>query len=101
MKKLIFASLMLIFFCMQLPFQSNAQSPIKRPHDWWQTDWKKDSLPGISLNEAYDFLKGRKSKTAIVAIIDNCVDTAHEELKDFIWTNKKEIAGNVSRSEIG
>ena len=74
--------------------QSGAEHPAKRPHDWWQADWKKDSLPGISLDQAYEYLKGRKSKTVIVAIIDNCVDTAHEELKDFIWTNKKEIPGN-------
>lgn len=74
--------------------QSGAINPAKRPHDWWQADWKKDSLPGISLDEAYNYLKGRKSKQVIVAIIDNCVDTAHEELKDFIWTNKKEIPGN-------
>jgi cell wall-associated protease len=84
---------------MQLPYsfcngQSGAYHPTKRPHDWWQADWKKDSLPGISLDEAYAYLKGRKSKQVIVAIIDNCIDTAHEELKDFIWTNKKEIPGN-------
>ncbi|HLK30769.1 MAG TPA: S8 family serine peptidase [Puia sp.] len=74
--------------------QSGAEHPAKRPQDWWQADWKKDSIPGISLDEAYNYLKGRKSKTVIVAIIDNCVDTSHEDLKDFIWTNKKEIAGN-------
>ena len=55
---------------------------------------KKILYPGISLDEAYDYLKGRKSKTVIVAIIDNCVDTAHEELKNYIWTNTKEIPGN-------
>ncbi len=85
-------------FCIICNLYSNAQNgatnPVKRPHDWWQADWKKDSLPGISLDQAYEFLKGRKSKAVIVAIIDNCVDTAHEELKDFIWTNKKEIPGN-------
>jgi subtilisin family serine protease len=74
--------------------QSGAEHPAKRPHDWWQADWKKDSLPGISLDQAYEYLKGRKSKPVIVAIIDNCVDTANEELRDFIWTNKKEIPGN-------
>lgn len=94
MKKIFLSALTFIFLCTQLPVQLNAQRPAKRPQDWWQADWKKDSLPGISLNEAYNYLKGRKSKTVIVAIIDNCVDTAHEELKDFIWTNKKEIPGN-------
>jgi cell wall-associated protease len=83
-----------LFFFTRSYAQSGVRYPTKRPHDWWQADWKKDSIPGISLNEAYDYLKGRKSQTVIVAIIDNCVDTAHEKLKDYIWTNKKEIAGN-------
>jgi cell wall-associated protease len=74
--------------------QNGAEYPAKRPHDWWQADWKKDSIPGISLDEAYNYLKGRKSKTVIVAIIDNCVDTAHDDLKNILWTNKKEIEGN-------
>lgn len=74
--------------------QSGTKHPAKRPHDWWQADWQKDSIPGISLNEAYDYLKGRKSKTVIVAILDNCVDTSHEDFKNITWINKKEIAGN-------
>lgn len=76
--------------------QSGAVHPAKqRPHDWWQADWKKDSLPGISLDEAYAYLKGRKSKPLIVAILDECIDTSHEDLKGILWTNKKEIPGNV------
>ena len=74
--------------------QSGTKHPAKRPHVWWQADWQKDSIPGISLNEAYDYLKGRKSKTVIVAILDNCVDTSHEDFKNITWINKKEIAGN-------
>src|SRR5450432_1494399 len=98
MRKIIVSSisclLASLFFCIHSYAQSGAYNPVKRPNDWWQADWRKDSLPGISLDEAYAYLKGRKSKHVIVAIIDNCVDTAHEELKDFIWTNKKEIPGN-------
>src|SRR5450432_445602 len=91
---LLWSLLASLFFRVQSYAQSGAYNPVKRPHDWWQADWKKDSLPGISLDEAYTYLKGRKSKQVIVAIIDNCIDTANEELKDFIWTNKKEIPGN-------
>ncbi len=83
-----------LFFCMQSYAQSLVTNTAERPNDWWQADWQKDSLPGISLDKAYNYLKGRKSKQVIVAIIDNCVDTAHEELKDFIWTNKVETPGN-------
>ena len=97
MKTIIVASvccLLISLLFTQSYAQSGAENPAKRPHDWWQADWKKDSIPGISLDEAYDYLKGRKSKTVVVAIIDNCVDTAHEELKNYIWTNTKEIPGN-------
>jgi cell wall-associated protease len=84
----------LILVSSQSLAQNRTDSSVKRSHDWWQADWKKDSIPGISLDKAYTLLKGRKSKTVIVAIIDNCVDTAHEELKDRIWTNTKEIPDN-------
>jgi len=94
MKKVIFGWLVFNFIIIQVPMLSKAQQPLKRPYDWWQADWKRDALPGISLDEAYDFLKGRRSKTVIVAVIDNCVDTAHEELKDFIWKNNEEKGGN-------
>jgi cell wall-associated protease len=74
--------------------QQGAQNPPKRAQDWWQADWKKDSLPGISLNEAYDYLKGRKSTRVVVAILDCSIDTAHEDLKGIFWVNNKEIPGN-------
>ncbi len=46
------------------------------------------------MDKAYELLKGRKSKTVIVAVIDNGVDIHHEDLKNIIWTNKKEIPDN-------
>ncbi len=57
---------------------------------------KKDGFDGISLNKAYDFAKAKKlkSKTVLVAVIDSGVDTLHEDLKDILWTNTKEIPGN-------
>lgn len=62
--------------------------------DWLQLDATADSVAGISLYKAYDLLKGRKSNTVIVAVIDNGFDISHEDLKNVIWTNTKEISGN-------
>ena len=95
MSKLIisFFSFFLLFISGSYS-QHSADNPAKRPHDWWQADLKKDSLPGISLDEAYKYLKGRKSSPVVVAVIDDCVDTAHEELKTHIWTNTREIPNN-------
>ena len=66
----------------------------KNTNGWHLLDQQKDGFLGISLNQAYDLLKGRKSTTVIVAVIDSGVDTAQEDLKTVLWTNPKEIAGN-------
>lgn len=63
--------------------------------DWQLTDLTKDSVYGTSVTKAYDeLLKGKTSHTVIVAVIDAGLDTAHEDLKGHVWTNKKEISGN-------
>ncbi len=65
------------------------------PENWFNLDLEKDSVFGVSTERAYDeILKGRKSKKIIVAVIDNGTDDDHEDLKDIIWVNKGEIAGN-------
>ncbi len=50
-------------------------------------------LYGISLDKAYKFLKNRKPKTVVVAVIDSGVDTTQEDLKPILWHNR-EIPGN-------
>ncbi|MEP6901956.1 MAG: S8 family peptidase [Actinomycetota bacterium] len=64
------------------------------PRDWLQSDAEKGLIAGINLSKAYELLKGRPSKTVIVAVIDNGVEIDHEDLKNSIWTNTKEIPGN-------
>ncbi len=62
--------------------------------NWPHMDIFKDSVPGMSLEKAYDFVKNKKSTTVIVGIVDSGVDIEHEDLKDVVWTNPKEIPGN-------
>ncbi len=65
------------------------------PKNWFHLDAKEDGYPGMSTNKAYkELVKGKKGKTVIVAVIDSGVDIEHEDLKDVIWTNPGEIAGN-------
>jgi cell wall-associated protease len=74
---------------------SVAQNPSALPRDWFLRDPETDHLQGVSAERAYsELLKGRPSKTVIVAVIDSGVDADHEDLKDVMWTNPKEIAGN-------
>lgn len=68
-----------------------AEKDLKR---WSHLDLIKDTVPGMSVDRAYDFLKGKKSKKVIVGVVDSGVDIDHEDLKPVIWNNPKEIAGN-------
>ena len=71
-----------------------AQSSNTDYKGWHLKDRKADTYYGISLNQAYEQLKGRKSTPVIVGVIDSGIDTAHEDLKPVLWTNSKEIPGN-------
>ena len=61
---------------------------------WAHADLVSDTIPGMSLDKAYKFLEGKKGVTVIVGVIDSGIDIEHEDLKDVLWTNTKEIAGN-------
>ena len=61
---------------------------------WSHADLTKDSIAGMSLEKAYQFLEGKKPTSVIVAIADSGVDIEHEDLKDVLWMNTKEIKGN-------
>ena len=61
---------------------------------WHLKDKAADGYYGISLDKAYEAVKGKKSKTIIVAVIDSGIDTTHEDLKPVLWRNEKEIPGN-------
>lgn len=65
------------------------------PKDWFLRDPENDKLQGISVEKTYTtLLKGKPSKTVLVAVIDSGIDIEHEDLKDIIWTNEDEIPGN-------
>ena len=64
------------------------------PKGWHLLDRQKDGVFGISMDKAYEFVKDKKSNTIIVAVIDSGIDTLHEDLKEILWTNPKEIPGN-------
>ncbi|MER3499539.1 MAG: peptidase S8 [Chitinophagaceae bacterium] len=79
-----------------ISFSAFAQTAAKDevPKGWHLLDKQTNGYYGISLDKAYEFLKGKKSKTVIVAVIDSGIDTLHEDLKPILWTNPKEIPGN-------
>ncbi|HWJ89607.1 MAG TPA: hypothetical protein VNR87_00765, partial [Flavisolibacter sp.] len=88
MKKTFSSVLLLLSFIFSV-----AQTREKK-NGWHLLDANKDGYMGISLDQAYELLKGRKSTTVIVAVIDSGIDTTQEDLKPVLWTNSKEISGN-------
>lgn len=49
---------------------------------------------GISVTRAYQTRRSQPREEIIVAVVDTGVDYNHEDLKDVMWTNPGEIAGN-------
>ena len=84
-----------------LPLCSLAQSDTSAvvtakaaPNDWYQLDRASTGYYGISLDKAYDFLKGKQSHQVLVGVIDSGVDTLQPDLKPILWHNPGEIPGN-------
>jgi subtilisin family serine protease len=78
---------------VSLPQKKGAISEEKFNH-WAHADLVSDTIPGMSLDKAYKFLEGKKGVTVVVSVIDSGIDIEHEDLKDVLWTNPNEIAGN-------
>ncbi len=71
-----------------------AQPLPEKKKGWHLLDYQQDRYRGISLAQAYELLKGRRSKTVIVAVIDSGIDTLQEDLLPILWRNPGEIPGN-------
>jgi cell wall-associated protease len=85
-----------ILACLSLCSASAQNKNVKLPANWFNLDLLKDGYFGISTEKAYTELLSAHSakKTIIVAVIDGGVDISHEDLKNNIWVNTKEIPGN-------
>jgi len=71
---------------------SFAQKPAK---DWFLLDPEQDKVNGISVERTYkELLKDKKSTTVIVGVLDSGVDYFHEDLRDVMWNNPREIPNN-------
>ncbi len=56
--------------------------------------WAFQEKSGLNVMGAYDALPAKQVKEVIVAVVDTGVDHNHEDLKDVMWRNEKEIPGN-------
>jgi subtilisin family serine protease len=91
MKRIILFIISSTFF-----LNSFSQSSLTNSKSWHLEDPFSSGIYGISIEKAYTELLKNKvpKKKIIVAVIDSGIDTAHEDLKPVLWTNKKEVPGN-------
>ena len=63
---------------------------------WHLSNFEKSGYHGINVEQAYDFLKEKQLKPSpvVIAILDDGIDTSHEDLRTVLWVNTKEIAAN-------
>ncbi|MEM9981379.1 MAG: S8 family serine peptidase, partial [Bacteroidota bacterium] len=80
-------------YLKKIAFQDTTKEE-KAPENWFNLDVNDDKVRGVSTEKAYKFLKNKKGQTVIVAVIDSGVDIEHEDLKDVVWVNEDEVAGN-------
>jgi len=98
-KKMISAALIAVAVMGMVPAKAGAfqeiQDSIVTPLDWFLRDPEQDRVQGVSAERAYStLLKGKPSRTVVVAVIDSGVDIEHEDLEGVIWVNEDEIPGN-------
>ena len=84
MKKLITS-----FFILSLFLAEPVLANITPNDPFYGNQWY---LQKIKADSAWDKITG--SPDIVIAVIDSGIDINHPDLKDNIWTNQKEIAGN-------
>ena len=91
----LFLLIILLFKVSAFAQTTNTNNQLSKIQTWQLLDYQQDTVYGMGVNKAYDeLLKGKKSHPVIVAVIDDGIDTNHEDLKGHIWTNTKEIPNN-------
>jgi cell wall-associated protease len=95
MRSILFRVIILLTFTLPALAQPETDTTAVAPPDWFLKDPELDHFQGVSAEKAYStLLQGQPSKPVLVAVIDSGIDTDHEDLKNIIWTNEKEIPNN-------
>ena len=91
----LLSSTLLLFSFVGKTQTADVSSYDEKILNWQSKDVSRKTM-GTNTYKAYEeLLKGKSPKKSIVvAVIDAGIDVNHEDLKDNIWVNKKEIPGN-------
>ena len=91
----IIPSLSLPMEGQQAPAAKTAELTDAELKAWSSKDLQNDTIPGMGVDRTYqEIIKDKVGTTVIVAVIDSGIDIEHEDLKNVMWVNPKEIAGN-------
>ncbi len=106
MKKILFVSLLFSLFACKTKTENHfieltdikiKKIPLTEEEkmNWFSKDIIKDTIPGISLEKAYnEIIKNKQGKEVIIAVIDTKLDIKHKGIQKNIWKNFKEIPNN-------
>jgi hypothetical protein len=73
----------------------SAAAPRVVPDRWWHLASLEGDVPSAHLDAAHELLANRSpQREIVVAVIDGGVDIQHEDLRDVLWVNPGEVAGN-------
>lgn len=63
---------------------------------WMHLEGEGGRFVGVDTDKAYkeQLSMTQPKRTVVVAVIDSGIDIEHEDLKDVLWTNEDEVAGN-------
>ncbi|MEG0930691.1 S8 family serine peptidase [Algoriella sp.] len=98
MKKFLLSIGVAMFIGVASFAQETTTLPLpKVDQKFWQHESLEESgVYGVNTQKAIQFLESKKRKPSalIVGVLDSGVEITHPDLKDNIWINKKEVAGN-------
>ena len=98
MKKFLLSISVAMFFGIASFAQETTTLPLPKVDQkfWQHASLEESGVYGVNTQKALQYLESKKRKPSqlIVGVLDSGVEITHPDLKDNIWTNAKEIAGN-------
>ena len=96
MKKIIFSLFVFAIGLNSFAQTTGVDKAEQEKRDWFHSDFSKTGIYGVGTDSALEFLKskGMKPTPVVVGVLDSGVQITHEDLKNEIWVNKNEKAGN-------
>ncbi|MEM6895649.1 MAG: S8 family serine peptidase [Bacteroidota bacterium] len=91
---LFLVALFIIVLCACTNQQQSKNPELYEQLGWYLLDRNNDSIPGISLEKAYNELELEEGNQIIVALIDSPIELNHPDLSNQFWINADEIPKN-------